>query len=339
MTKLYLIRHAEAEGNVYRRIHGQYDSMITPNGQKQIAALKKRFENVPIDAVYASDLTRTCITAGALYKPKQLELHRDPRFREVNLGVWEDTPFGQLEHDEKERLYAFSHDSYHWSVEGGETIGQYAGRFLVALDEVARRHNGQSVAIFSHGMVLRGAMLQLFFPGEDAAVSHCENTAVTELTWEDGIYHLDLLNDDSHITPEISTLGRQNWWRGDRYQDFNMWFRQAEETDHALLTALDCRPLMPGDRVRIAMLRDTPAGVVVTRRCDDETGGLVYLALLPEHRGIGLAAQLLGEAVCSLRASGAKWLELLAPVTEEGARRLFQSYGFEDSRLYIVPTF
>ena len=43
MTILYLIRHAEAEGNVFRRLQAQYDAMITPNGMKQIAALQKRF--------------------------------------------------------------------------------------------------------------------------------------------------------------------------------------------------------------------------------------------------------------------------------------------------------
>ena len=41
MTELYLIRHAEAEGNVFRRLHGQYNSRITPNGLKQIAALRR----------------------------------------------------------------------------------------------------------------------------------------------------------------------------------------------------------------------------------------------------------------------------------------------------------
>ena len=32
MTTVYLIRHAEAEGNRYRRCHGHYDSTITDNG-------------------------------------------------------------------------------------------------------------------------------------------------------------------------------------------------------------------------------------------------------------------------------------------------------------------
>ena len=32
MTTVYFVRHAEAEGNTYRRMHGQYNSLITENG-------------------------------------------------------------------------------------------------------------------------------------------------------------------------------------------------------------------------------------------------------------------------------------------------------------------
>ena len=66
MTTIYLIRHAEAEGNLYRRIHGQYNSLVTDNGYSQIAVLEQRFAGVHIDAVYASDRFRTVTTAGAI---------------------------------------------------------------------------------------------------------------------------------------------------------------------------------------------------------------------------------------------------------------------------------
>ena len=42
-TRLFIIRHAEAEGNLYRRIHGWYDALITDNGFRQIEALARRF--------------------------------------------------------------------------------------------------------------------------------------------------------------------------------------------------------------------------------------------------------------------------------------------------------
>ena len=34
MTTIYLIRHAEAEGNLYRRAHGWYNSTITDRGYR-----------------------------------------------------------------------------------------------------------------------------------------------------------------------------------------------------------------------------------------------------------------------------------------------------------------
>lgn len=43
MTKIYLIRHAEAEGNLYRRHQGHWDGSITPLGLQQIDALAQRF--------------------------------------------------------------------------------------------------------------------------------------------------------------------------------------------------------------------------------------------------------------------------------------------------------
>ena len=145
MTTIYLIRHAEAEGNVFRRIHGQYDSCVTPNGRRQIAALAQRFAGIPVDAVYASDLKRTCLTATAIYRQKGLPLHRDARFREVGLGPWEDTPFGELERRYPAQLHAFSHDSYHWYVEGAECFLQYAHRFYGFKGEAQYLHGHTGV--------------------------------------------------------------------------------------------------------------------------------------------------------------------------------------------------
>ena len=51
MTTVYMVRHAEAEGNLYRRVHGWYNSLITDNGYRQIAALRGRFADIHIDAV------------------------------------------------------------------------------------------------------------------------------------------------------------------------------------------------------------------------------------------------------------------------------------------------
>ena len=328
MTNIYLIRHAEAEGNVFRRLQGQYDSLVTPNGRRQIAALEARFADIPIDVVYASDLTRTCITAGAIYKPKQLLLQKDRRLREIGTGIWENLPFGWLEHSDPERNRAFSHSPKTWGVEGSEACEVYTGRFLEALREIAQKHEGQSVAIFSHGMVLRGALQTLFFDGEENAVAHCENTAVTYITYENGSFSLQYLNDASHITPEISTLGRQMWWRGEKYKDFNMWYRDATQEDAQMLQRLGCTD----GAVRVSMLADEPTGAVCVR-----DGVLQCFSLLPEYRGRGLSMQLLGEAISMARAQGHSTLRLASIPEDPAALHVIALCGFQNGELNIIP--
>ena len=46
MTKIYVVRHAEADGNIYRRVHGHYDGYVTKNGLRQIEALRARFADI-----------------------------------------------------------------------------------------------------------------------------------------------------------------------------------------------------------------------------------------------------------------------------------------------------
>lgn len=334
MTTIYLIRHAEAEGNIFRRAHGWYDSSVTRNGLRQIEALKKRFENVPVDAVYASDLIRTCTTAGAVYRPKGLALHREPRFREVGMGVWEDVPFGQLAYDEPEKLLLFSKSPQRWAVEGSERYETFTGRFLQALDEVAQRHEGQSVAIFSHGMILQNVLGRLLYDGDTARLGHCENTGVSKLLYENGVYRAEYLFDSTHLPAEISTVGRQNW-RQQGITKSNFRYRPAGPGDAEFLHALGYA-LQPDDRVLLAYAEQTPAGAVALRRADETTGGIVFLGLMPEFRGQGLAAQLLGCAVSAFRRDGLTELCLLqAP--QGASARFFEDFCLLGSRVSLIP--
>ena len=75
MTRIYLVRHAQSEGNLYRRAHGRYDSLVTPQGYAQLEALKRRFADIPVDVVYASPLFRTRTTAAAICGPKHIPMY------------------------------------------------------------------------------------------------------------------------------------------------------------------------------------------------------------------------------------------------------------------------
>ena len=127
MTTIYLIRHAEAEGNLFRRAQGHWNGKITPLGKKQIDALAQRFEGVNIDAAYSSDLDRAMETAGALLRGRDLKLRTTRELREIHMGVWEGDSWGNLSYKWPEQMYNFNNNPELWYVPGCESFDECAG--------------------------------------------------------------------------------------------------------------------------------------------------------------------------------------------------------------------
>ena len=146
MTTIYLIRHAEAEGNLYRRAHGWYNSTITDRGYRQIAALAKRFADTKFDAVYSSDRFRTMITALSIYKTHGLPLRTVRALREIDVGYWEDTPWAELERIDPEQLANFSNDSQKWHVDGCDLIQGASLKMLYNLHDLVTFLWGQAIS-------------------------------------------------------------------------------------------------------------------------------------------------------------------------------------------------
>ena len=157
MTKIYLIRHAEAEGNLYRRMHGHYNSLITDNGYRQIQALAERFQDIHIDAVYSSDLFRTMTTARAICDTKNLPLTTRPDLREIHMGDWEDRTFAAIAMVEPEMMGYFAQSSPLYRAPNGESFQDVRDRGSAAILDIAAKHEGQTVAIFAHGTLIRNS--------------------------------------------------------------------------------------------------------------------------------------------------------------------------------------
>ena len=215
MTTIYLIRHAEAEGNLYRRIQGHWNGQVTPRGQKQIDALAERFRDVPIDAVWSSDLQRTKDTAGAILKYHDLQLETTPRLREANLGVWEGRPWGDVEYESPEQMYYFNHDPAKWSIPQCERFPEVQARMRSVLAEIAARYDGQTVAVVSHGVAIRSFLASALGVKSEQidTLPHGDNTAVACLRYDGGALTVEYYNDASHLPEELSTFGRQTWWK------------------------------------------------------------------------------------------------------------------------------
>lgn len=359
LTTIYLIRHAEAEGNLYRRVHGWYDSLITENGYRQIKALEKRFENIHIDAVYSSDLYRTAATARAVYIPKGLPLNTDPGLREMNLGDWEDLTFGYVRHRWPEELERFNATDPTWQAPNGEDFFQLGDRLEGTVRRLAQRHPEQTIALFSHGMAIRqlAAKVKEVPPEDWHGVPHGDNTAVSCLIWDGEKLTLTLEMDNAHLPEDISTLARQAWWRkGGKAKDINLWYRPIDwetERDLYLEARREAWTTIHGETVpfdgegflkdaerhlahspwgvTLAFAGDKLAGVLQldTERCrEDGAGYIAFCFIVPERRGQALGVQLIGQAVSVYRPMGRDKLRLRCAPYNNHAQHFYKKYGF-----------
>ncbi len=362
MTQIYLVRHAEAEGNLYRRIHGWYDALITQNGYRQIAALEGRFSSIHVDAVYSSDLFRTKTTATAVYKPKGLELNIVKGLREIHMGVWEDQPWGEVVHFDGESLRKHNATDPAWHTEGAESFENVRHRMEKSIRAIAKQHEGQTVAIFSHGTAIRNALA--VFHGlsvaESAKLGHSDNTAVSLLEFEGDAVRVVFENDNSHLPEEISTLARQGWWKkggSSKMEETNLWFRPLEvcgadaqlyrnarreawisihqTLDHydeeGFLRQAQHAAAKDPESVMCAMLMDKPVGLIQMdweRDAEKGVGYIPFYYMDPDTRKKGFGVQLLGQAVSAYRKLGRDYLRLRCAPDNGVAQRFYARYGF-----------
>lgn len=359
MTDIYLIRHAEAEGNLYRRIQGRYDSLVTETGKKQIKCLEKRFEGVRVDAVYSSDYIRTRMTAAAVAEPRGLEITEHAGLREVAMGEWEDRTWSEIEEEYPEQLYYYNASPDKWDIPGGERFADLQARILGTLLEIAAQNENKAVAVVSHGGAIRALLAYIYgIPAQRVSeIQYCDNTAVSLLRAEGGRLEAEYINDNSHLPDELSPFKRETWWKqksgmdgrnirflpldpGKRSSDYLKAYREAWISAHGsdegfskvyLQTAVNRARMDPHSVVEAYVGRKSCGFVELAPEAKPlpYTGHIAFLALKPEYRRKGLGVQLIGYAVKYYRDKGCSALSLRVAQENERARQFYEKYGFE----------
>ena len=357
MTKVYLIRHAQAEGNYYRRIQGQWDGGITALGYRQIDALAERMKNIHIDALYSSDLSRTMLTAGAVQKYHDLPLHTDKRLREVRMGVWEGRSWGDVSYSDNEQYRFFSSNPDLWHIEGAESWNDLRERMYAAVTDIAAHHDGQTIAIVSHGTAIRALMCKIMdVPGKDIhSVPHGDNTCVSLLEVDNGNIRIDYACDNFHLSEDLTAHAKQTWWRTGQ-DTGNLRFRPLDlntEGKFYLRCYADAWQVAHGDveefvpalylisakrwldddpnAIAVALDGDDPVGIVALdthKGEEDNRGWIGFLYLLPAHRGKGYATQLLGYAATLYTRLGRTTVCLSVSEDNPHAQGFYEHLGF-----------
>lgn len=219
VTKLYLVRHAEAEGNAREFFQGNIDTPLTEKGEMQLECLSARFAGIPLQAVYSSPFQRAMLTAEAVNRAHQLPISPEYDLREINGGEWEGRAWADLPEEFPQQYALWTRKMWDFAAPQGDTMTDVYLRMQQMMEQIARENAGKTVAVISHGCALRNFLAFAEFHRIEGLpdVGWSDNTAVSlvEFDCTAGTWKLIFKNDSTHLPPELSTLRGSNWNRYD----------------------------------------------------------------------------------------------------------------------------
>lgn len=143
VTLLYA-PHATSEDNEAGLASGHADAPLSVLGVQQARELGDRFAETPLDLVVCSDLQRSWRTAEIAFQGRDLPVRRDERLREIDYGDMTQAPRGLVDAQRTARIDRPFH--------GGESYRQAVERHWRLFDELALRHEGETVLLIGHGV-------------------------------------------------------------------------------------------------------------------------------------------------------------------------------------------
>jgi broad specificity phosphatase PhoE len=199
-TRLFLIRHGETEWTRERRFTGARDLPLSPLGRFQSEAVGVALAERPLAAVWTSPLERARATAEAVAKPHRLELRIAPAFREMAFGHWEGLTRAELAARFPEPTRVWVTTPHLATPPGGETLAQVAERVGEGLEELRRTHEGASVALVTHAIVIRLLVLSgLGLGPERLWAVDASPAGITEIEYTDSWTVVHRMNTRSHL--------------------------------------------------------------------------------------------------------------------------------------------
>ena len=200
MTTIYIVRHGESITNLEKRFAGQLDVPLTEKGREQAKLTAEYLRDMPLTAIYSSDLQRAYETAQRIAALHNISITLAKGLREIDAGMWQ----GRLVEDLPK---AFPEDFRLWKTavglatcSGGESMLHLQQRAVASLQSIVKKYPNDSVCIVAHGGVIR--VLLAYITDTPLAELHkgptwVTNASVSVVTY-DGENGYQLVHRDLH---------------------------------------------------------------------------------------------------------------------------------------------
>ncbi|PEO50780.1 histidine phosphatase family protein [Bacillus pseudomycoides] len=185
MTTLGIIRHGSTHWNKEGRAQGNSNIPLDQAGLSEAYKLAERLATEKWNVIYSSDLLRAKQTAEAIEKNiENIEIHLDPRLREVSGGQIEGTT-------EDERISKWG-DNWRELDLGIESADSVKARAIPFIEEITYKYPNKNILIVSHGSFIKQLLKELV--PHLSMIESPKNTSITKIIkiengWDSELYN------------------------------------------------------------------------------------------------------------------------------------------------------
>jgi len=200
MTRIYLVRHGTTDWNKEEIFRGRAECRLNETGKAEGKALAAYFEDVPIEGIYSSPLSRALETARPTAESKGREVIPDPAFTDLDFGTWQGLPLKEAQERYPDLYRLWREQPGAVSFPQGENLAQVRNRTWDGLNRLAEENPKRTILIVTHRVVAKVlicAALRL----DDSHFWQVkqDSTAINCLEYSRGIFNIALINDTCHL--------------------------------------------------------------------------------------------------------------------------------------------
>lgn len=175
--EVLLVRHGRS-ADVVPGSPESADPPLHDEGVVQAERLARRLAGKPIHAVYSSHLARARQTAAPLAAARGLQVEVHTELEEVRLGDWSNGEFRRRAFVRDPEWVAWSRTGRWDGIPGGEGDDVFRSRVAGVVDVLARRHQGETIAVVAHGGSINAYVAHLLGTHRSLLFT-IENTSIT----------------------------------------------------------------------------------------------------------------------------------------------------------------
>jgi len=200
MTRFFVIRHGETEGNQNKIYRGRWDLPLNENGSRQVAKAGAALQDISFDAIYTSPLARTRQTAAAVAEYHQIEPQVDDCLIDIDYGQWTKVADSEIARQQPDLYRRWKETPEQVVFPGGEGLTAVRQRVTSGLARLVEAHPDQTIALCAHRVSVKMIlMVGLGLPDTAFWQVQVDTASISALDYTAAKFSLVFSNETCHL--------------------------------------------------------------------------------------------------------------------------------------------